>query len=141
MRTVLLSSLAAFLLCGSAFAEIPQPYDSDKSVTRPLPPNEAAAQWNLPPGFKAIVFAAEPDVRQPIAMAMDGRGRLWVAECYTYAEVKKGFDAALRDRILIFEDTDGDGRFDRRTVFIEGLERLSSIEIGFGGVWAITSPT
>lgn len=141
MRTVLLSSLAAFLLCGSVFAEIPQPYDSDKSVTRPLPPNEAAAQWKLPPGFKATVFAAEPDVRQPIAMAIDGRGRLWVAECYTYAEVRKGFDNELRDRIVIFEDADGDGRFDKRTVFCEDLLRLSSVEIGFGGVWAITSPT
>src|SRR5688572_8978154 len=121
MRTVFLYSLAVVAFCELASAEIPQPYDSDKSTTRPLPPNEAAAQWKLPPGFKATVFAAEPDVRQPIAMAMDGRGRLWVAECYTYAEVRKGFDNDLRDRIVIFEDQDSDGRFDKRTIFCEDL--------------------
>lgn len=86
------------------------------------------------------VFAAEPAVQQPIAMAMDHRGRLWVAECYTYAEHKTGYAADLKDRILIFEDTDGDGKHDKRTVFAEGLDRLSSIEIGFGGVWALTLP-
>ncbi len=136
-----LLTFCAAILVASAFAEVPEPYNSDKNASRPLAPAEAAAQWKLPPGFVATVFAAEPDVRQPIAMAMDGRGRLWVAECYTYSEVKKGFDAELRDRIVIFEDADGDGRFDKRTVFVEGLERLSSIEIGFGGVWALTSPT
>ena len=141
MRTPLTILGASYFLRALALAEVPEPYNSDKTTNRPLSPEAAAAQWKLPPGFKATVFAAEPDVRQPIAMAMDDRGRLWVAECYTYAENKKGFDSELRDRILIFEDTDGDGRFDKRTVFIEGLERLSSIEIGFGGVWALTSPT
>lgn len=137
-RTLLIT---AACLCTAAFAEVPAPYNSERSTSRPLDPAEAAAKWKLPPGFSASVFAAEPDVRQPIAMALDGRGRLWVAECYTYAEVRKGFDAGLRDRILIFEDLDGDGCFDKRTVFVEGLERLSSIEIGFGGIWALTSPT
>jgi sugar lactone lactonase YvrE len=135
------SLLVGLVLAVSAVAEVPIPYNSEKDASQPLPPAEAAAQWKLPPGFSMSVFAAEPDVRQPIAIAMDGRGRLWVAECYTYAEAKKGFDADLRDRILIFEDVDGDGHFDRRTVFAENLERLSSIEIGFGGVWALTSPT
>ncbi len=130
----------AALVGAAALAEIPVPYDSEKSTTRPLPPEQAAAEWKLPPGFKATVFAAEPEVRQPIAMAMDGRGRLWVAECYTYAEVRQGFDAVLRDRIVIFEDADGDGRFDKRTVFADDLQRLSSIELGFGGVWALASP-
>jgi putative membrane-bound dehydrogenase-like protein len=133
--------LVTALLAASAIAEIPEPYDSEKASTRPLSPEQAAAEWRLPSGFKATVFAAEPEVRQPIAMAMDGRGRLWVAECYTYAEAKMGFDGDLRDRIVVFEDADGDGRFDKRTVFAEDLQRLSSIELGFGGVWALTSPT
>ena len=141
MRTSLPLTSAAVILAVSAFAEVPAPYNSDKSTDRPLAPKTAAAQWKLPAGLTATVFAAEPDVRQPIAMAMDDRGRLWVAECYTYAEVRKGFDSELRDRIVIFEDANGDGRFDKRTVFCENLQRLSSIEVGFGGVWAITSPT
>ena len=53
----------------------------------------------LPPGFKATVFAAEPDVRNPIAMAWDGAGRVYVAENYTYAEMAVRFDLKLRDRI------------------------------------------
>ena len=49
-------------------------------------------------------------------------------------------EAEARDRILIFEDTDGDGKFDKRTVFIEGLNLVSGIEVGFGGVWVGAAP-
>src|SRR5690348_5199354 len=49
-----------------------------------LPPEQAAKEMTLPPGFKATLFAGEPDVKQPIAFAIDDRGRLWVAEAYTY---------------------------------------------------------
>src|SRR5258705_12402625 len=94
----------------------------------------------LPPGFKATVFAAEPDVQNPIAMAWDARGRLWVAENYTYAESGKKYDLNLRDRILIFEDKDGDGKFDSRREFTDELQMLTSIEIGFGGVWVMCPP-
>ncbi len=105
-----------------------------------MPAPEAAAGMTLPPGFQATVFAAEPDVRQPIAMATDARGRLWVAENYTYSEREVAWHPEFRDRILVFEDTDNDGRYDKRTVFLDGLQRLASIEIGFGGVWAICLP-
>lgn len=92
----------------------------------------------LPEGFKIVVGAAEPDVKQPIAMAIDDRGRVWIAEAYEYprrAEEGKG-----RDRILIFEDTDGDGTLDNRTVFAEGLNLVSGMEVGFGGVWVGADP-
>src|SRR5690606_27358350 len=65
----------------------------------------------------------------------------WVAEGYTYAGHAGGYyEKSLRDRIVVFEDTDGDGRHDKRTVFADGLARLTSIEVGFGGVWALTLP-
>jgi putative membrane-bound dehydrogenase-like protein len=83
----------------------------------------------LPPGFKATVFAAEPDVQNPIAMAWDARGRLWVAENYTYAERARKFDLNLRDRIVIFEDKDGDGHFDTRKIFTDEVQMLTSIEV------------
>src|SRR5690242_732739 len=83
----------------------------------PLPLSEAAQRIHLPPGFQATLFAGEPDVRQPIAMCFDDRGRLWVAECYTYADVKTNYDLHLHDRIVIFEDSKGTGHFDKRTVF------------------------
>jgi hypothetical protein len=61
-------------------------------------------------------------------MAWDARGRLWVAENYTYAESGRKFDLNLRDRILIFEDRDGDARFDIRKVFDDGRQMLTSLE-------------
>jgi len=105
-----------------------------------MPAAESAASVTLPPGFRSTLFAAEPDVAQPISMATDARGRLWVAENYTYSERGVTFHPELRDRIVIFEDTDNDGRFDKRTVFWDGAHRLTSIELGFGGVWALTLP-
>ena len=73
-------------------------------------------------------------------MATDARGRLWVAENYTYAEAKAGFDLKQRDRIVILEDTDRDGRADKRTVFYDQAQRLTSVEVGFGGVYALCAP-
>ncbi len=118
----------------------PEPFDTEKAATQPLSPEEASASWTAPPGFQVKLFAGEPEVRQPIGMTFDDRGRLWVAENYTYAESGVNFDARLRDRIVILEDTDGDHRADRRTVFADQLERLTSVEIGFGGVWALAAP-
>jgi putative membrane-bound dehydrogenase-like protein len=118
-----------------------EPFNTEKSETSPLSAAQAAADWKLPPGFRATVFAAEPDVRQPIAMCMDDRGRLWVAESYMYAGHSGGYyEPKLRDRIVILEDTDHDGIHDKRSVFADGLERLTSIQTGLGGVWALTLP-
>jgi putative membrane-bound dehydrogenase-like protein len=98
----------------------------------------AAREMILPPGFRATLFAGEPDVQQPIAFAIDDRGRLWVAEAYTYPNRAK--EGEGRDRIVVFEDTDGDGKFNRRTVFMEKLNLVSGIELGFGGVWVGAAP-
>jgi hypothetical protein len=112
-----------------ATAEIPAPFNTEKTPGGPMPAEEAARTMQLPQGFKAQVFAAEPDVQQPIGMAWDDRGRLWIAECYTYAENPARWNTELRDRILIFEDKDHDGRFDKRTVFWDQGVRLTSIEV------------
>jgi putative membrane-bound dehydrogenase-like protein len=128
-------------------AKPPPPGKADEYKYNGLPPEKAAAAMTVPEGFTVTLFAGEPDVHQPVAMCLDDRGRLWVAEAYAYpkrmpypgpvlpeAERKKG------DRILIFEDTDGDGKFDKRTVFFEGLNLVSGIEVGFGGVWVGAAP-
>jgi len=122
--------------------QFPDPYNSgtEKNLSPPKSAAEVVATMKLPPGFKATVFAAEPDVRNPIAMAWDAKGRLWVAENYTYAEFAVRFDLKLRDRILIFEDPRGDGRFATRKVFTDNLQRLMSVEVGHGGVWAMCPP-
>jgi putative membrane-bound dehydrogenase-like protein len=115
-------------------------YDSEPSREPLSSPADVARGMKLPEGFKASVFAAEPDVRQPIAITTDERGRLWVAENYTYAEAKLNFDTSLRDRIVCFEDRDQDGRFDQRHVFWDRGQKLTSVEVGFGGVWALCAP-
>jgi len=103
-----------------------------------LGPQEAARSMTVPPGFKVTLFAGEPDVVQPIAMAIDDRGRLWIAEAYSYP--RRVPEGQARDRILIFEDTDGDGRFDRRKVFAQHLNLVSGLEVGFGGAWVGAAP-
>lgn len=103
---------------------------------RPVPASEAAARFKLPPGFKATLFAGEPDLVQPIAFTFDDRGRLWVCENYSYP----GWSAEAKDRVLIFEDTDGDGTFDVRKVFLANGSNLSGIEYGFGGIWLCSTP-
>jgi putative membrane-bound dehydrogenase-like protein len=103
-----------------------------------LSPEESIAEMVLPDGFHAQVFAAEPDVKQPIAMALDDRGRVWIAEAYEYPQ--RAPEGEGHDRILIFEDTDGDGHFDSRKVFAEGLNLVSGLEVGFGGVWVGAAP-
>ena len=118
-----------------------KPFDTERDLAFPMSPEETVKTATLPEGFRLAVFAAEPEVQNPIAIATDERGRLWVAENHTWAGASLGqFRTDLTDRILIFEDTNGDGRHDSRTVFWEGARKLTSIEIGFGGVWALTPP-
>jgi putative membrane-bound dehydrogenase-like protein len=133
------------LLTGAAdspkASSFPDPINTEQdTTTKALPPDEAARGFRVPDGFKVTVFAAEPDVQNPIAMAWDHRGRLWVAENYTYGDRTKKFDFSLRDRVLILEDTDGDGRFDKRTVFTDDVQMLAGIAIGNDGVWLMTPP-
>lgn len=121
-------------------AAFPQPYDTQAEDVPLLTPEQARESLTVPDGFHVSLFAAEPSIQQPIALATDERGRLWVAENYTYAERERDYDIQLRDRIIILEDADHDGQFDRRTVFWDQGVKLTSIEIGFGGVWALCAP-
>jgi putative membrane-bound dehydrogenase-like protein len=143
MKTLLLFLIAASSMVfaadsPSASAAAERTAVADEVKFAGLPPEQAAREITAPPGFSAILFAGEPDVKQPIAFAIDDRGRLWVAEAYTYP--RRAPEGQGKDRILIFEDTDGDGRFDKRTVFIEGLNLVSGLEVGFGGVWIGAAP-
>ncbi len=134
MRTALALTVL-FLTCLTTAAAPPV-------ADHPIPPADAAAHFTLPEGFSATLFAGEPDLVQPIAFAFDDRGRLWVAECNSYPAWDLNANAATEghDRILIFEDTDGDGKFDKKTVFYDKAVNLSGIEIGFGGVWICSAP-
>ncbi|MFN0128913.1 MAG: PVC-type heme-binding CxxCH protein [Verrucomicrobiales bacterium] len=118
----------------------PAPNDTQELVVPLLSARECLTKLALPEGFRATVFAAEPDVNNPIACCWDERGRLWVAENFTYGDGSERFNMNLRDRILIFEDTDHDGVHDRRTVFTDQVQMLTSIERGLGGIWAMAPP-
>jgi putative membrane-bound dehydrogenase-like protein len=111
---------------------------SGEAADRPLPPYEAAQHMTLPQGFRATLFAGEPDVVQPISFTFDDRGRLWVVECYSYPQWHRG--TVGKDRILIFEDPDGTGHFTSRKVFWDKGTNLSGIQLGFGGVWLCATP-
>src|SRR5580765_6681611 len=115
----------------------PNPMPSPTSPTR-TPGEQTLAQMYLPEGFRAELVAAEPDIRQPVAFAFDERGRIWVAEAFSYP-TRRAAGQGL-DQIVILEDRDGDGRFETRKVFAEGLNLISGLEIGHGGVWVGAAP-
>src|SRR6266516_7972146 len=107
--------------------------------TPALPPEESRKKFVVPSGFEVRLFAAEPEVVNPVAMTWDERGRLWVVELYEYPlGAKKG--QKPRDRIKILEDTDADGRADRVTVFADGLNLATGLQLGNGGVYVGQAP-
>ncbi len=128
------------LRCNFVSAVENQVFNTQQITTPLLEPSDALKGISVPDGFTVKLSAAEPDVRQPIAMAWDSRGRMWVAECYTYAESRVNFNLDLKDRILIFEDTNNDGVFDSRKIFWDQASQLTSIAPGFGGVWVACAP-
>lgn len=103
-----------------------------------LSPADAAAAMTVPEGFRVQLAAGEPMVHQPIAMTFDERGRMWIAEAHTYPI--RADEGEGQDKIIILEDTSGDGLFDKRKVFAEGLNLVSGLEVGFGGVWVGAAP-
>ncbi|XZE54541.1 PVC-type heme-binding CxxCH protein [Planctomycetaceae bacterium SH139] len=103
----------------------------------PLSPAEAVAKMTVPPGFRAELVCHEPDLLNPVAMAFDDRGRIYVTESFEYPRHEPG---PGRDRIKILTDTTGDGYFDDVKIFAEGLNIPSGIAVGHGGVWVANAP-
>lgn len=132
MRPLLFPFLAAAALA----ADNPNPPGFIVQPGNGMKPEETAAAMKVPEGFRVQAFAGEPDLHQPIGFAMDHRGRLWVLENYSYPDWKPEGN----DRVLIFDDTDGDGRFDKSKVFYDKINMGSGIEVGFGGVWVGSPP-
>src|SRR5437016_5950601 len=99
----ILATATLFLSAGIAHAQGDFPVAPGTGLT----PAEAVKAMTLPPGFHVSLFAGEPDVHQPIAFTIDERGRLWVVENYSYPD----WSPFGHYRILIFEDTNGDGHF------------------------------
>lgn len=135
--------LLPFAVCLAASAQLPPGVtDSQKAGDLPTSPAESLKKITLPPGFRAQLFAAEPQVMQPIAMEFDDRGRLWVVENFSYPALKKnnGVTNPAPDRIVVFTDRDGSGRNAERKVFLNAGRNVTSVLPGFGGVWVLSLP-
>src|SRR5665213_3378560 len=135
---ILLATVA--LTAATAFGTGRQLTGQHAPATTPaLSPEDAQKAFVVPDGFEVRLFAAEPDVVNPVAMTWDDRGRLWVLELYEYPlgapPGTKG-----RDRIKIFEDTTGNGHADKITVFADGLNLATGLALGNGGVYVAQAP-
>lgn len=114
---------------------------ADRQRTVALTPTEALAAFQLDPGLRIDLVAAEPLVVGPVAFAFDERGRLFVVEGRGYPDpVDSKVPAAKEGRIALLEDTDGDGRFDKRMEFATGLSYPNGIALWRGGMFVTCAP-
>jgi putative membrane-bound dehydrogenase-like protein len=147
-----MKSVAIALLAAATLLADPAP---------PLPPAESARTFTTPDDLTWELVLAEPDIAQPVFCNFDERGRLWVVEYRQYPH-PAGLKAVStddffrtvydkmplppphgdkgKDRITIHEDTNGDGTFDKHTVFIDGLSICTAVEHGRGGHFVLNPP-
>ena len=104
-------------------------------------PDQERAQFQLPEGYEANLFASEidfPDLQKPVQFEFDSRGRLWVVTMPSYPMYLPG--TPVDDKLLILEDTDGDGKADKQTVFADRLYLPTGLELGDGGAYVAQQP-
>ncbi len=106
---------------------------------KPLSPQESLRSFRLSEDFHVELVAAEPLVFDPVEMVFDENGRLYVAEMLDYPEDPPPGQPA-RSRIVLLEDTDGDGRMDRRTVFADHVLEVSGLLPWKGGLIVTSAP-
>ena len=125
--------------CGLLGAEDSEviPHRQAEPPNKPYSPQEALSRMTVPKGFRVELVASEPDIVNPIAMTFDDRGRIWITESIEYPRKPAG---PGRDRVKVLEDTDGDGRADRISVVVDGLNIPTGIAVGYGGVWVLNAP-
>ncbi len=112
--------------------------DADLELMDNHDPASELANFELLPDFEVNLFAADPMLANPIHMHWDSKGRLWVACSWAYPQLKPG--EVANDKIIILEDTDGDGSADKSTVFADGLYLPTGIELANGGCYVAQSP-
>jgi putative membrane-bound dehydrogenase-like protein len=146
LKRILSALLCVFLIPSPSLAQKEHGFDNTKPSGQPyLDPLESLRRMKAPPGFEVNLFAAEPDIINPIAFSIDERGRVWVVECYEYPnKTPKG--QKPRDRIKILEDTTGSGKADKVTVWASGKDLpigwdlATGLEVGYGGVFLGAAP-
>src|SRR5262249_52750079 len=144
-------ALCLLFVAGSLYAQKEHGFDNRKPSGQDyIPAEESIKRFKVPPGWEVKVFATEPDIINPVAFTVDEKGRLWVVECFEYPKrTQKG--KMPRDRVKILEDTDGDGKADKVTVWAEGkdfpkdeyatgFDLATGIEVGNGGAYLGAAP-
>ena len=104
----------------------------------PLSPQEQLKKFHLPPGFKIELVASEPDIYSPLSLNFDAKGRLWVTDTADYPFPKPGPGG---DGLKVFEDTDGDGRYDSATTLVDKLSMPTGAEPVPGGALVFSIPS
>ena len=138
MRTPMQGALRATILLAAA-AAVAADARAQRGL-REIPDPSVQAQldaFTVAEGARITLFAAEPLVQKPIHMNWDGDGRLWVVGSSTYPHIEPGESEA--DRVYVVEDTDGDGRADRSTVFADDLHIPTAVLPGDGGAYVVNS--
>jgi putative membrane-bound dehydrogenase-like protein len=150
-----LASVLALVSAVPVLAQKEFGFDNRKPSGQPyLKAEESLARLKAPDEFEVKLFASEPRVVNPVAFTIDEKGRIWVVECFDYP--RRAGKNTPRDRIVILEDTNGDGICDKRTVFAEGkdfpvpearkkaglgaFDLCTGIEVGHGGVFVGAAP-
>lgn len=129
----------SFALCfgwGTVLSAEPEPDPAELPRIPPQSLEEAQRSFEVREGFRVEIAAAEPQVVDPVAIAFDEQGRMFVAEMRGYPERREG---AL-GRIKRLEDVDGDGRYEKATIFAEGLKWPTGLVCWKGGVLVSASP-
>ncbi|MEO7413920.1 MAG: PVC-type heme-binding CxxCH protein [Opitutaceae bacterium] len=109
-------------------------------IQKPMTPQQSMEHIIVPAGFELQLFASDPDIKKPIAMAWDERGRLWIVEAIDYPNRLLDPGQKGSDRIVICEDTNRDGKADKFTVFADGLNVPTSLTFARGGVIVHQAP-
>ena len=152
-RPLALALVLALAALGSTQAQIGDRLDKAGVVQSPIVPKElippapvltpeqALESFQVAPGFRVELVAAEPLVGDPVAMAFDPEGRLWVVEMRSYMpDLDGNHEDQPTGRVVILTDTDRDGRMDKSEVFLDGIIMPRAISLVHGGA-LIGAPT
>ena len=125
------------------FGEPRQKYsENQEGGPKILPPDDLIKTCTVPPGYEIKLFADEtkfPEIAKPVQMSFDNKGRLWISTMPSYPLWKPG-DPKPSDKLVILEDTDGDGKADKSTVFYDKLHCPTGFQFYNGGVLVVDQP-
>lgn len=143
LSALLLTSALALAQSGDKPGEKQEPRVPKEKIPAnpPLAPEAALKTFKLPPGFRIELVAADPLIETPITMQWDADGRLWVVEIPSYMNTPTA-EGELNpiNRLSVLEDTDGDGKMDKKTVFLDKLVMPRAVCLAYGGVLVCEPP-